>query len=291
MIFASLKSGAYLFRRRFMRRPVYVILAFGLGAATTWYYRVAAFGILIAPAGGMLSPYDGLPVYNSVVGPMKATFKIALYGGSAAALPVLTISLLTRFKQHIPVRLWRFLLIFIPVTGACFLAGAAFVYYVMLPAGLAFLLTFATGIAQPMILLSEYISLLFSLMLWVGVIFELPVAMFLLSKMGIVRYRHFSRVPRKIIAIAALIMGAILTPTFDVVNQLLLSVPIFMLYEVGLLASWLARPEEGNYLYLRTIGRWIRNVRDGIVWVVRRPVVMIRWFQRKIVEYGLGWLW
>ena len=289
MIFTSLWRGVKLLRRRLMRRHVYVLVAFGIGASATWYYRADAFALLLAPSRGMLSPHGGLPVYTSVLGPMKTTFKMALLGGATTALPVLTISLLTYARPYLPGRLWRFLVIFIPLTTACFLAGAGFVYFVMLPASLTFLFGFGTGCAVAMIDLSEYVSLLLSLMFWVGIVFELPIVMYLLTRMGLVRYRHFRRVPRKIVAIAALIMGAILTPTFDVVNQLLLAVPIVMLYEVGQFASWVARPEEGNYLFIGAIGRWIRNVRDGTVWVVRRPVVMIRWVQRKIVEYGLGW--
>ena len=125
----------------------------------------------------------------------------------------------------------------------CYLGGAAFAYFVMLPVGLKFLLHWGEGIAVPLISITEYMALVTAMLFWLGMVFELPPIMFLLTKLRLVRYEQFRRFSRNV-PVAALILGALLTPTFDVVNQTLVAFPIILLYEVGLFLSRLARPRE-----------------------------------------------
>ncbi len=172
-------------------------------------------------------------------------------------------------------------MIFLPATVVCFLLGAAFAYFVLLPTGLQFLLNFGTGVAVPVIVLDEYISLLTAMVFWLGVVFELPITMYLLAKMQIISYLRL-RGLRKYVPVAAFILSAIITPTFDVFNQTLLAVPMIVLYEVGLFLSWVAWPEQGDYLF-------VKKIRAGIGWVLRKirfvigyPVVKVRWIYRKI---------
>ncbi len=277
---APYRGAARRLGRRIRRRLLWVFLAFGIGAASTWYYREIIFTLLLDPAGGNLSPFDGLPVYNSPTAMMGATIQLAMRGGAIAALPVLLVSVFTLLSPLIAPKQRRFLTIFIPVTVVCFLSGAAFAYFVMLPTGLRFLLNFGDGVAIPMILLSEYITLLTAMMFWLGVVFELPIAMYLLAKLRIVSYLRF-RGLRKYVPVTAFILSAILTPTFDIINQTLLAVPIIVLYEVGLFLSWVAWPEQGDYMFFKKVGRGLRKVWSGLAWVLRRPVVMIRWVRAK----------
>ena len=273
---------------RLRKTLLWTFVSFSIGAGATWFYKEQVFGFLLAPAGGQLSPFDGLPVYNSPIDMLGATISLSMRGGMGVALPVLTVGLLSLLKPLLPSRWWRFTTTFVVLTVLSFLTGSAFVYYVMLPVSLGFLLNFGDGVAVPVILLSEYIELLSSLMLWVGLVFELPIAMFLLAKMNIVQYQQFKRF-RKYVPPTALILAAIITPTFDGVNQVMVAIPMWLLYEVGLFTAWLAHPAEGNYLWLRTIGRWLRKVRDGLAWVLRKvrivagfPVVKVRWIYRKV---------
>lgn len=257
--------------KRIRRRVYWTTVAFGIGASTTFYFKSAIFAFLLAPAGGQLSPFDGLPVYNSPIAMMGAVIQLAMRGGFAAALPVLWLGIVTLFKPVLPRRWWWFLVILSVVTVGCFLVGAAFVYYVMLPMGLGFLLNFGAGIAVPVILISEYTNLLSSLMFWVAVIFELPLLMYLLARTGFVTYRHFRRVPRLVVVAFAFFLGLILTPSVDAINQTLLAVPIIALYEVGMFVTWLVNPEEGNYLWLRTIAKGLRKLWSIVSFPLRLP--------------------
>ena len=287
------RTASRILGRRIRIRLFWVLITFGAGTGGTWYFREAVFGLLLAPAGGNLSPFgDGLPIFTSPTAMMGATIQLAIRGGVIAALPVLTLSVYTLFSSLIPPQQRRFLVIFLPATVLSFFLGAAFAYFVMLPTGLQFLLNFGTGVAVPLIVLDEYIALLTAMIFWLGVVFELPIAMFLLAKMRIISYLRL-RGLRKYVPVAAFVLSAIITPTFDVVNQTLLAVPIIVLYELGLFLSWLAWPAQGDYMFVKKIRAglgWVSlKVRSVLARVVRRvrivigfPVVKVRWICRKI---------
>ena len=275
------RTASRILGRRIRVRLFWVLLAFGAGAGGTWYFKEAVFSLLLAPAGDNLSPFDGQPVFTSPTAMMGATIQLAIRGGVFAALPVLVVSVYSLFSSLVPPQQRRFLVIFLPATVLSFLLGAAFAYWVLLPTGLKFLLNFGDGVAVPLIVLSEYIDLLTSMILWLGVVFELPIAMFLLAKMQIVSYLKF-RGLRKYVPVAAFILSAIITPTFDVVNQTLLAVPMILLYEVGLFLSWLANTEEGDYLFVKKIRLGLTKVLRGVKVVIGSPVVAIRWVYRSL---------
>ena len=111
----------------------------------------------------------------------------------------------------------------------------------LLPAGLSFLLAFGTDIAIPMVTISAYMDLVLAMTFWIGVVFELPLIMFLLAKLRLVEYRHWKRF-RRYVPTGAGVLGVIITPSGDPLNALLVATPIVLLYEVGMLLSWLARP-------------------------------------------------
>jgi len=278
------RTASRILGRRIRIRLFWVLLTFGAGAGATWYYKEAVFGLLLAPAGDNLSPFaGGLPIFTSPTSMMGATIQLAIRGGVIAALPVLVVSVYTLFSSLVPPQQRRFLVIFLPATVLSFLLGAIFGYFVLLPTGLKFLLNLGDGVAVPVIVLSEYIDLLSSMIFWLGVVFELPIAMFLLAKMQIVSYLRL-RGLRKYVPVAAFILSAIITPTFDVVNQTLLAVPIILLYEIGLFLSWLAWPEQGDYMFVKKIRAGIRWVLRKVRAAIRFPVVKARWAYRKVMR-------
>jgi len=256
--------------RRFARRVRFgllgTFLAFGVGAGLTWYFRVTIFNWLIAPAGGNLSPHAGLPIYTSPTEILSVTIRLSLTGGVILAIPVLVLTIFYLVSPLISRHERRLVALFLPAILAAFLAGVSFAYFVMLPVGIAFLLSFGEGIAVPTIRISEYLSLAIFLLFWLGVIFELPLVMFLLAKLRLVSYQRFRRV-RKFVPPVAIILSAIITPTFDIVNQLMVAIPIIVLYEVGLLLAWLAQPGKGRLV--------IRRIKALLVGILRRFLVVL----------------
>ena len=106
----------------------------------------------------------------------------------------------------------------------------------LLPPALRFLLSFGSEIAQPMIRIGNYVNVVVMLLFWIGISFETPLVMLLISKIGLVSYRGFARFRRYWILVAFL-LGAVITPTFDPVNQSLVALPLIVLYELGILLA------------------------------------------------------
>jgi sec-independent protein translocase protein TatC len=189
-----------------------------------------------------LSPYGGQPIFTAPTDMLGATVHLAIKGGAVVAAPVLMVGLYTLVRPWLSPTQRRFLTIFLPSVVLCFATGAAFAYFVMIPVGLRFLLHFGDGVAVPLITLTQYLSLLMALMFWLGVVFQIPLAMFLLVKMRVRSYKQM-RGFRKYVPVTAFFLAAIITPTFDVVNQTLVAVPIIILYEGGLILARIARPK------------------------------------------------
>ena len=278
------------FGKRLRLRLVWLFIAFGIGAASTWYYREDIFLFLLAPAEGSLSPFGGAPVFTGPTSMMSATISLALRGGALAALPIMVVGVYTRVRPAVPDARHRYILVFFLATQVCFMAGGGFAYFVMLPTGLGFLLNFGDGVAIPLITINEYLDLMMAMMFWLGVVFEIPVVMYLLAKSDIVSYRRMKNL-RKFVPVFAFILSAIITPTFDVFNQTLVAVPIILLYEVGLFCAWATHTDRGDYLWLGSIGRgirWMWHIVARVARVVRlvmlAPYTVTRWMYRRVAR-------
>ena len=124
------------------------------------------------------------------------------------------------------------------LSSICFLGGVAFGYFIVFPPAFRFLVGYSTDFLSPMPAVTEYFSLALRLLIAFGVIFELPILMVFLAKIGIVDVAFLNK-NRKYAILINFIIAAILTPTPDVVNQMLMGVPLLVLYEVSVLAVWL----------------------------------------------------
>ena len=224
------------------RRLLWVFFFFGIGASATWYFRVDIFQFLLAPAGGRLSP-DGKPVFLSPTEMLSLSVGLSIKGGLIACGPVLLYQAYGFLRPLLSVKVKHFIWWFLPLGALCYLGGMAFAYFVMLPTGVQYLLQFGTEIATPMIRITDYMAMVTALIFWLGIVFELPLAMLLLAKLRIVDYKRFQRI-RRYVPVAAFTLGVIITPTIDPVNATLVAVPLIVLYEVGVFLSWLVRPRR-----------------------------------------------
>lgn len=121
-------------------------------------------------------------------------------------------------------------------SSICFLTGIVFAYYVMLPFTLKFAAQFGTEIIENNFSIDEYFSIIFSVMLAAGLVFELPMLSFFLSKIGILNPSIMRRFRRHSI-VTIMILSAILTPGTDPVAQVLLAIPLVLLYEISIFVS------------------------------------------------------
>lgn len=127
------------------------------------------------------------------------------------------------------------LLVFAVISSFCFLGGGLFGYLVVFPPAFRFLIGYSNSYLFALPTVSEYFSLSLRLLLAFGVVFELPVFLVFLGKLGIIDV-SFLRRNRKYAILIAFIIAAILTPTPDVVNQVLMGGPLVILYEIGIVA-------------------------------------------------------
>ena len=239
------------------------------------------FAFLLAPAEEMLSPFDGRPVFTAPQDMFGSTLSLSMKGGQFAAFPVLVVGALTMLKPFVPRRFWLFVTTYSAICIAMFALGASFVFFVMMPVSLNFLLTFGAGIAQPVILLTSYMALLLSLLFWIGIVFELPILMQLLAKFRLVPYSKAKNL-RKWIVPTAFIFAALITPSLDGTLTFLVALPMLLLYEIGLIAGWLT-DREGNYFVdlpmeqriYQLILKLYRAIKSGgqrVAWKVGRTI-------------------
>ena len=277
----SAYERGYKFGQRFRNTVFLCILAWSIGAGATFWWHPEVFAFLLAPAEDKLSPFEGgLPIFTGVPDMFGATLSLSMKGGQVAALPVLIVGILSMLRPLVPRRFWLFVTTYTALSIGMFLLGASFVFWVMMPVSLQFLLTFGEGVAIPVILLDQYMALLLSLIFWIGVSFELPIVMQLLARFRLVSYARASTL-RKWVVPSAFIFAALITPSLDGTLTLLVAIPMLLLYEAGLVASWLTHREEGNYF---TDLPMVQRVRLLLAWIASRPVVMVHKAHYKFMD-------
>lgn len=225
----TLMSHILELRRRLMYSAIAV-------AATTIFSLVFAeeiIKILLRPAGSIKPVFTEMQEFFSIY------FKVALVSGVALAMPFIIYQLVAFIAPALTPREKRFVFSILPGVMISFAAGVAFGYLVLLPPAINFLLNFGSNIATPMIRIGNYVSIVTTLLFWIGVCFELPVVLFFLAKLHIVSAQKLSKA-RPFAFVAAFIIGAAVTPTSDPLNQALVSVPLIILYEIGILLARLA---------------------------------------------------
>ena len=123
-------------------------------------------------------------------------------------------------------------------TSLCFLSGVIFAYFILIPTMLLFAANFGSDLIENKIDAHSYFGFITMILFASGVLFELPMLSFILSKMGLVTPKILSKYRRHSI-VGILILAAILTPTPDPISQLIFAAPIFILYELSIVISWL----------------------------------------------------
>lgn len=192
----------------------------------------------------LMSPVPGIQLIYTEITEMLGTYaKVMLGIAVILILPFIVYQAVIFVRPALTRQERSYVYIMLPAIAICFLIGATFAYYILLPPALNFLFTFGSDIAQPMIKVGNYISVLTTLIFWIGICFEIPIIMFFLSKIGIIKPEWLSKF-RKAAYLIAFLAGAIITPTFDPVNQTLVAIPIIILYEFGIILSRIARSKK-----------------------------------------------
>jgi sec-independent protein translocase protein TatC len=213
------------------RRLIWSVIAVAVGTVISFIFCDWIIYYLKLPAG------NPELIRTEVTEAISVYMRVSFFGGLALAMPVITYHAIMFISPALLPREKRYIYLVLPWIAIMFLGGVAFGYFVLLPPALRFLFDFGSSVATPMFRIGNYISVVTRLLLAIGLIFELPVVSTFLARLGIVKPEWLAS-KRKMAVVVAFVVAAIITPTFDPVNQTLVAVPLIILYEMSI---WLAK--------------------------------------------------
>jgi sec-independent protein translocase protein TatC len=214
-----------------------IVVALVIALPVSFFAAKYVFDILTRPVPGIQL------IYTEITEMLGTYAKVTLIISVILVLPFIVYQIIIFIHPALTRRERGYVYLMLPVIAICFLIGAVFAYFILLPPALNFLFTFGNDIAQPMIKVGNYVSVVTTLLFWIGICFEIPIVIFFLTKIGIIKPQWLPKF-RKAAYLLAFIIGAIVTPTPDPLNQTLVAVPIIVLYEFGIILSRIARRKK-----------------------------------------------
>jgi len=219
-------------RRRLIISGVAWLVAF----LACYTYSEPLFNLIADPVRQALPEGTSL-VFITATEPFFTYLKIGALAGLLVSLPVIFWQIWAFIAPGLYQNEKRYVIPFVIASTSCFAAGAFFGYRFVFPMAFKVLIEFGTsgGELSAMLSMGSYLSLSSKLLLAFGLVFELPVVIFFLARMGIVDHKMLAR-NRKFALLAAFLIGAILTPP-DVFSQTALALPFIFLYEIGIIVA------------------------------------------------------
>jgi sec-independent protein translocase protein TatC len=225
---SSLLEHVDALRKHLTRMVIGLVIGTAIGATFT----TQIIGFLSQPIGG-INTLQAIDVTESV----GVFMRVALIAGFAITLPYLAFELWLFAAPGLHVRARKMGLLGIPLTLVFFIGGVLFSYYLLLPTALPFLLSFMGIHTVPRE--SSYVDFVTGLLFWIGIAFEFPLVIYVLSLMGLVKPKMLAKNWRYAIVIIAIIAAAV-TPTVDPVNMSLVMAPMILLFFLSIGLSQMA---------------------------------------------------
>ncbi len=213
------------------RRLIRCLIAVSVTTIISFVFAKQIFEILKSPAGEINL------IFIEMTEMIGTYMRVSLVSGIILAMPYLVYQLIMFISPALTRREKKRVYLILPWVALMFVGGVIFAYFILVPPAVKFLVTFGSDIATPQIKIGNYISIVSRLLLSIGLVFEMPVITTFLARLGIITPKWLSDKRRPAI-ILAFILAAIITPTFDPVNQILVAAPLIILYEVSI---WLAK--------------------------------------------------
>jgi sec-independent protein translocase protein TatC len=226
------------------RRIIYSLIAVAGGFFACWAYAERIYAVMQKPIMVALKN-NGLAeklVYLNPTEPFNLYLKVAFLAGLFVASPFVLYQVWSFISPGLYRHEKRYVMPFMFSTVGLFLGGGIFGYKIVYPAALDFLISYGKQF-QPMITIGEYTDLFLTIIIGMGVIFELPILVFFLSLMGIVSAGFMWRNFRYSILII-FIIAAIVTPTTDILNMCIFAAPMVALYGLSIGIAWAVHPKQ-----------------------------------------------
>ncbi len=213
------------------QRLIKSVIAVAVASVIAFVFYDWIFYILKLPAAGINL------VYIEMTEMIGTIMKVCLTAGIILAMPYLVFQGIMFVSPALTRKEKKYVYVILPWVALMFLGGVTFGYFVLIPPATRFLTSFGADIATPEIRVGNYVAVVSRLLLSIGVVFEMPVITTFLARLGVLKPKWLSD-HRKVAIIFAFILAALITPTFDPINQSLVAVPLIVLYEMSI---WLAR--------------------------------------------------
>src|SRR5467141_2968733 len=226
------------------RRIVYSIAAVALGFFACWWKVEKIYDIMQRPIMDALRN-NGMSeklVYLNPTEPFNLYLKVAALAGLFVTSPFVLYQVWMFISPGLYRNEKRYVFPFMFSTVFLFLAGGAFAYKMVYPAALNFLIDYGKQF-QPMITVGEYTDLFLTIVIGMGLVFELPILVFFLALMGIVNAGWMWRNLRYSILVI-FIIAAIITPTTDILNMCIFAAPMVALYILSIGIAWMVHPKQ-----------------------------------------------
>ncbi len=218
-------------------RLIYSFLGILIGTIIAWIFiDFLVDGLLLRPAREAKINLQNLKPF----GQLFLYFQVAISAGLILSIPNVFYQLWKFISPALKSNEKKYVTTIVVFSTFCFVVGIVFAYYVMLPLTLQFAAQFGSSTIENNFAVDEYMSIIMSVLLGAGLVFELPMLSFFLSKIGILTPKLMRKYRRHSIVVI-FIASAILTPGTDPVSQLLLAIPLFILYEISIFVSKLSQ--------------------------------------------------
>jgi sec-independent protein translocase protein TatC len=216
--------------KEFRDRLMVACIAIAITTAISFLFTTDIIKLLLIPAGVQrliaLSPTENFTTY----------FRVALFSGFALSMPVVLYEIYAYIDPALHPNERRFALTIGPFVLGLFVAGMLFCYLVLLPNALKFLINFGSEVIDNQLRASEYLSFVTLFIVGMGVVFEMPIIIWALIRLGVVQ-RSWLTKRRRYVFVAVFVIAAVITPTPDPFNQTIVAIPMYLLFELGLLLA------------------------------------------------------
>lgn len=210
-------------------RLIYSLIAVSIGFALTFSYSQSIINWLRRPLNSDL-------VFLSPAEAFWTNLKVSFFAGLFITIPFVLYQVWRFIAPGLLPKEKQYALPFVVLSTVFFFLGLSFCYFIVLPFAIGFLLTYKTEGLKAMISVGMYVDFIIKFLLAFGLIFELPLAITLLARIGLLT-PQFLTTNRKYAVLGCFIVSAILTPTPDIFNQSLMAIPMIVLYEIGVLGA------------------------------------------------------